>query len=146
MLGSYPIPAYARVVAWLRDVIVLDLPSAEKLATRTAIIPDADADMRILDVLFALHAQNRHIRANVVGLTETKGRVTFWYGDPLTIDKSRQHVSNAAYAALFPLDKWQVNEPILAPMRDGVLVRAKLQPTDLLRTVPERFSLGLVQS
>ncbi len=146
MIGSYPIPAYARVVARLRDVIVLDLPSAERFATRTAVVLDEDADMRILDVLFALHAQNRHIRANVIGLAETRGRITFWYVDPLTLDKSRQHVSNAAYAALFPLDKWQVNEPILAPMHEGVLVRAKLQPTDLLRTVPERFSLGLVQS
>jgi len=143
---SYQMPVYVRVVTWLRDVIVLDLPSTDRLFTRTAIILDSDADTRILDVLFALHVQNRHIRANVIGLAETRGQITFWYGDKQTLGHSRRPMTDAANAALFPYDKWLVSEPILAPMVDGVLDRDNLAATDLLRAVPERYSLGLVKA
>jgi len=103
-------------------------------------------DLRVLDTLFALHAQNRRIRSNLIAIAETQGRISYWYGDPLTIEKSRKAVSEAAFAALYPLDRWQVNEPTTVTMVNGVLNRNRLPAGDLLRTVPERFNLGLVTS
>jgi len=147
MFATYSIPTCARLVVQLRDVWILDILSASTLYTRTAIIFDPDADTRILDVLFSLHARDRHTRANVIGLAESKGVITFWYGDSTTIDYSRRSLIDAANAVLFPYDKWVVNPPIIAPMlRDGTLDRDKLALSDPLRDVPERYKLGLVRS
>ena len=96
--------------------------------TRTAIILDPDADMRVLDVLFALHARNRAIRANVVGLAESKKAAsTTWYGDLSTLDIARCALQDAATAALWPYDQWRADTFILVPMRDGIADRDQLE-------------------
>jgi hypothetical protein len=143
-----PLPAAVRIIARTRDIILVDLPSLPThpvTVTRTAIILDQDADMRIFDVLFALHARNRNIRANVIGLAESQGRISTFYGDPETLDRARCALQDAATAALWPYDNWRADQFILVPLRDGAVDRDQLEARHLLRSVPERYSLGLVQ-
>lgn len=142
-----PLPAAVRIISRNRDTIIIDLPSLSTepvTVTRTAIFLDHDADMRVLDVLFALHARNRAVRSNVVGLAESSGRLNVWYGDPDTLDMARRVIQDATTAALFPYDQWTVDRITLAPMRDGIVDRELLPARDLLRTVSERYRLGLV--
>ena len=142
-------PATSRIICWLRDVLVLDLPSLptqpRPTMTRTAIVFDPDADLRILDVLIALYYRDRQICSNVIGLAESRGRITCWYGDPKTFDRALISIQSAAHVALWPFDHWTVEPLVLAPMReDGTVDRANLPERDLLRAVPERYKLGLV--
>jgi hypothetical protein len=110
-----------------------------------AVLFDYDRDERVLDFLTAAHYACPKIRANIVGVAETKGRVAVYYGCPLTITEAQRALSEAAYRALYPGDKWHV-DMVLVPMRDGVLDHARLDAQSQLQAAPPRFQLGLVRS
>lgn len=147
-----------RVIARLRDVCILDLPTASQpkhTCTRMAVIfaEDLQADPRIFDVLLSFHYRAFKHRANLVGLAKvrklTGPALRWWYGCPLDAVAAQRALDEATYAALrHANDEWQVESPVLVTMRpDGTVDRDQLPRTDLLRmAVPSRYRLGLVQS
>jgi hypothetical protein len=143
------IPPNVHVVDRLRDVVILDLPSLATTPptyTRTAIILDKRADPRMFEILFALHYQNLNIRVNLLAIAKVEGMLRWWYGDPDTFMAARAPLIKACNSAFWPTDRIYTENGILVPMKDGRLDRDNL-PSDetLLRTVPERYKLGLVQ-
>ncbi len=139
------LPAAASVKLSLRDHLIVDwlISSHPPLTQRMAVLFDYDRDERVLDFLSAAHYAYPKIRCNIVGVAETKGRAAVFYGCPLTVDEAHRSLSEAAYRALYPGDKWHV-DIIVVPMRDGVLDRARLAETSPLHAAPPRFQLGLV--
>jgi hypothetical protein len=139
------LPAAAAIKQCLRDHLIIDwyISSAPPLVQRMAVLFDYDRDERVLDFLSAAHYACPKLRANIVGVAETKGRIAVFYGCPLTIAEAQRALSEAAYRALYPGDRWHV-DIVLVPMRDGVLDRAKVAETSPLHAAPPRFQLGLV--
>jgi hypothetical protein len=149
-IGMYELPATSRVVARTRDVYVIDIPSLQTkpktTCTRTAIILDPSADLRVISVVAALHYQALRFRINTIGFAKAKGgKLRWWYGDPATEQLARVPMQQAIKAALFPFDNWTAEPPTLVRMVDGLLDRDSLVADDPLRAVPERYQLGLVQ-
>jgi hypothetical protein len=81
--------------------------------------------------------------ANIVAAAGTEGRIAAIYGCPLTIDEAQRALSEAAYRAFYPGDKWQV-DIVLVPMRDVVLDRTRLDAQSPFQATPPRFDLGLI--
>jgi hypothetical protein len=149
------LPQPGRFITRLRDVAILDLPTAERLSTRTAVIfaDDKQADPRVFDILLSYHYRAFKHRVNLVGIAKVHNQngpaLRWWYGSPLDALPAHRAIGDATYAALRPAnDKWQVEPPILVTMRpDGTVDRDRLPERDLLRmAVPSRYRLGLVQS
>jgi hypothetical protein len=157
-LEGRQLPQPGRVITRLRDLTLVDLPTADttKLTyTRTAIIfaEDVQADPRIYDILLSFHYRAFKRCVSLVGLAKVRNltgpALRWWYGSPLDAVTAQRALNEATYAALRrAADKWQVESPILVPMRpDGTVDRDRLPENDLLRlAVPARYRLGLVQS
>jgi hypothetical protein len=148
-IPGHELPTSSRIIGRTRDVIVLDLPSAatkpRPTFTRCAIVLDPQADLRVFSVLAALHYQALKYRVNVIGLAKQRNsRLRWWYGDPATEQEARAPMQEAVRTALFPYDNWTAEPPTLVRMVDGVLDRDDLAINDLLRSVPDRYRLGLV--
>jgi hypothetical protein len=139
------LPAAASLKLCLRDHLIIDwfISSAPPLMQRMVVLFDYDRDERILDFLTAAHYACPKIRANIVGVAETKGRIAVFYGCPLTLTEAQRSLSEAAYRALYPGDKWYV-DIVLVPMRDGLLDRTRLAEQSPLHAAPPRFQLGLI--
>lgn len=82
--------------------------------------------------------------ANIVAAAETKGRIAVFYGCPLTIAEAQRALSEAAYRALYPGDRWYV-DIVPVPMRDGVLDRTRLDAHSPLHAAPPLFQLGMIE-
>jgi hypothetical protein len=156
-LDGRQLPQPGRLITRLRDICILDLPAVDKphpLCTRTGIsfADDKQADPRIFDVLLAFHYRSFKYRVNLVGLAKvhnlTGPALRWWYGSQLDSAEAHRALSEAAYAALRPLDmKWQVEAPTIVHMKAGSADLARLPETDLLRrSVPSQYKLGLVRS
>lgn len=157
-LDGRQLPQPGRLVTRLRDVAIIDLPTADKprrLCTRTAVIFSDDmlANPLIFDVLLSYHYRSFKHRVNLVGIAKVHHNasgpaVRWWYGQPLDAAAAHRALSEATLAALRPSDvKWHVEPPIIVMMRpDGTLDRERLPENDLLRlAVPGRYTLGLVR-
>jgi hypothetical protein len=144
---QHRLPAAAQIKLATRDFHIIDWYINSTTVQRMAVIYDYDADQRVLDFLTALHFMHPNVRANVIGVAESQGRVTVWYGDKasLTDEGAGPALNEAVMAATWPTDKWICGRIILAPMRDNVLDRARLDPNSQLLAVPERFQLGLIE-
>jgi hypothetical protein len=140
------LPAAAQIKQCLRDHLIIDwlISSSPPLVQRMAVLFDYDRDERILDFLTAAHYACPKLRANIVGVAETKGRIAVFYGCPLTIPEAQRALSEAAYRALYPGDKWHV-DIVPVPMRDGVLDRTRLDEKHTLHATPPRYQLGLIE-
>ena len=140
------LPAAAQLKLCLRDYLILDwfISSSPPRMQRMFVPFDYDRDERILDFLTAAHYACPRLRANIVAAAETKGRIAVFYGCPLTIAEAQRALSEAAYRALYPGDRWYV-DIVLVPMRDGVLDRTRLKPQSPLHAAPPRFQLGLIE-
>jgi hypothetical protein len=155
-LDGRQLPQPGHVISRLRDVTILDLPTADKpksTCTRTAIIfaDDQQADPRIYDILLSLHYRAFRHRVNLVGLAKVRNlngpALRWWYGCPLDAVAAQRALSEATYRALWPAAQWSVESPIIVKMRpDGTLDRDGLGANDLLRVVPKRYTLGLVRT
>jgi hypothetical protein len=142
---QHRLPAAAQIKLATRDFHIIDWYLNSTTVQRMAVIYDYDADPRVLDFLTALHFMHPNVRANIIGVAEGQGRVTVWYGDKASLEEGcGPTLNSAAGAATWPTDKWICGRVILAPMRDGLLDRARLDPNSALLAVPERFQLGLV--
>jgi hypothetical protein len=139
------LPAAASVQLCLRDHQVIDwyISSSPPLKQRMVVLFDYDRDERVLDFLSAAHYACPKIRANIVGVAETKGRIAVFYGCPLTLTEAQRSLSEAAYRALSPGDRWHV-DIVPVPMRDGALDRTRLDTLSPLHAAPPRFQLGLI--
>jgi hypothetical protein len=157
-LAGRQLPQPGRLITRLRDVCILDLPTADQpksTRTRIAIIlaEDKQADPRVFDVLLSFHYRAFKHRVNLVGLAKvhnlTGPALRWWFGSPLDAVGAQRSLTEATRAALWPsADNWTVEAPILVLMRpDGTVDRDRLPENDLLRlVVPSRYRLGLVQS
>jgi hypothetical protein len=139
------LPAAATLKISLRDYQIIDwrISIDPPLVQRMWLGFDLDRDERVHDVLSAAHYACPKIRANIVGVAETKGRIAVFYGCPLTVTEAQRSLSEAAYRALYPHDKWHV-DIVLVPMHDGVLDRTRLDAQSPLQAAPGRFQLGLI--
>jgi hypothetical protein len=153
-LGGRQLPQPGRLITRLRDAVILDLPSIDKpklSCTRTAVLfgEDAHADPRVIDVLLAFHYRALKYRVNLIALAKVRHLngtgLRWWYGSRFDADRAHRELSEASHVALWPADRWEVEPATIAPMRDGVLDRDRLQLNDLLRVVPESYRLGLVR-
>jgi hypothetical protein len=140
------LPAAAQIKLCLRDYLILDwfISSSPPRLQRMIAFFDYDHDERVLDFLTAAHYACPRLRANIVGVAETKGRVAVYYGCSLTITEAQRALSEAAYRAMYPGDRWHV-DIVPVPMRDGVLDRARLAEQSPLHAAPPRFQLGLIE-
>jgi hypothetical protein len=140
------LPEAARLNNAGRDFLVCDwvVPDKPVLTQRMGVVFDHDRDERILDFLTAAHYIAPQIRCNIVAVAESKARVTVWYGCPLTFTNAQRPLSEAAYKAVWPGDRWQV-DLLLAPLKNGLLDRDRLSADSPLRAVPQRFQLGLLE-
>jgi hypothetical protein len=157
-LDGRQLPQSGRLITRLRDVCIIDLPTADEpkhTCTRTAVIfaDDRQADPRVFDILLSYHYRAFKHRVNLIGLAKvqdlTGPALRWWYGSPLDAVAAQRALAEAIYAALrHSNDKWSVELPILVTMRpDGTVDRDQLPQNDLLRlAVPGRYRLGLVQS
>ena len=142
--------ASSRIIGRTREWIVADIPSADTkprpTCTRSAIYVDPQADTRIFGVVAALHYMAFKYRVNLIGIAKMPGaRLCWWYGDAETEPYARRPFIEAVNAAIGFGDHWSLDIPgIIVPMHEGVLVRDDLVSDDLLRSVPERYRLGLV--
>jgi hypothetical protein len=149
-VGMHELPATSRVIARLRDLVIIDLPSVatnpKPTFTRTAVIFDQSADPRIFSVVAAMHYQALRFRINTIGFAKIKGgKLRWWYGgDHATGQLARVPLQKAIQSALFPSDNWVAEPATLVTMVDGLLDRDSLAADDLLRAVPGRYNLGLV--
>src|SRR5271166_2021615 len=91
-LDGRQLPQPGRVITRLRDVTLVDLPTADttKLTyTRTAIIfaEDVQADPRIYDILLSFHYRAFKRCVSLVGLAKVRNltgpALRWWYGRPL---------------------------------------------------------------
>lgn len=126
------------------DRLINDHPP---LLQRLIVVYDADRDLRVLNVLSAINYAAPRICSNIVGLAESQGRLRVFYGDPLTVTSAHRALSEAAYKALWPGDRWQI-DLISVPMHNGKLARECL-PKDspqyaTLLVAPARFQYGLI--
>ena len=140
------LPAGARIVLSARDFIIDEISVAPdaSLVQRLAILFDVDRDTRSLEVLSALYLRDHDICTNVLGLAETRGELTVWYGDATSVEMARNPVQQAANAALWPYDSWRTRV-VLAPMLpNGKLDRDNLSVGDPLRVAPARYPLGRI--
>jgi hypothetical protein len=156
-LDGRQLPQSGRVITRLRDVCIIDLPTADqprRTCTRTAVIfaDDVQADPRVYDILLSYHYRALTHRVNLIGLAKvrnpTRPALRWWYANRLDAEAARRTLAEATHAALrHSNDKWSVELPILVTMRpDGTVDRERLPVTDLLRlAVPGRYRLGLVQ-
>lgn len=140
------LPASAQIKVSVRDYQIVDflLSESPPLLQRMAVLYDPDRDERILDFLTCATYACPRVRSNIIVCGESKGRITIYYGDPLTLDKAPRALSEAAYKATWPQDKWVV-DIVLVPVRNGVLDRARLPETSPLLVLPERFQYGLIE-
>jgi hypothetical protein len=142
------LPASAQIKLAARDFILIDWIISRKpvlVLQRTFVLYDEDRDERILDFLTALHFKHPKIRANVIGVAESQGLISVWYGDKITWDVCERAMNEAAHAATWPRDRWRVRAQ-LVPMLNGVLDRSKLgENIPLLKVIPARFDLGLIE-
>lgn len=132
--------AMFQIVDW---IVSEDPPQLQ----RQFVAYDVDRDEGSLDVLSAVNYLNPQIRANIVAVAESKGRIAIYYGDLLTRDKAERVLGEACYKALYPRTKW-TPDIIFVPMSDGVLDRSRLpenspQHAPLL-AAPQRFQYGLI--
>jgi hypothetical protein len=147
---GHSLPVGCRIVERMRDVVILDLPSADTKPsptfTRTAVVLDKMADPRIFNILFALHYQNRAIRMHLVGLAKIRGVLRWWYADQDTFDDARRALIKACHDALWPYDRIDTEPGILVDsLADGTAGLERLAADDLLRAaVPQRYRLGPV--
>jgi hypothetical protein len=143
------LPTNCHVVARLRDVVILDLPSLATKPptfTRTAVILDKHADARMFEILFALHYQNLKVRVNLFAIAKVQGTLRWWYGDRDTFGHARKPITDACNAAFWPTDRIYTENGILVPIKDGKLDRDNLARDDLLKSaLPQHYNLGLVQ-
>jgi hypothetical protein len=157
-LDGRQLPQSGRVITRLRDVCIIDLPTADQpkhTCTRTAVIfaDDLQADPRVYDILLSYHYRAFKHRVNLVGLAKVRSltgpALRWWYGCPLDAVAAQRALNEATYAALgYTNDEWKVESPVLVTMRpDGTVDRDRLPEGDLLRmAVPSRYRIGLVQS
>ena len=144
------LPPGVKVILALRDysLIELLLPDAPVVA-RVGIVFDHDRDPQILSVLGALVIIDRTSCANLIGLMETRGRVTsFWDAAPSAFIAGgllRATLQQATKAALWPDEEWIVEPPTFVRVKDGVLDRAALDKDCPLLVIPERYALGKVK-
>lgn len=151
LADGYQLPASSRIITRARDYLVIDLPSAvsnhKPIYTRTAVILDPQADMRVIHILSALHYCDFKIRVNCIGIAKVNGRIRMWYGDPATFEFARRPLIDACRKALWPHDRIDTDPLVAVKMLpDGTLDRDDLAADDLLRVVPERYKLGLVHA
>jgi hypothetical protein len=97
----------------------------------------------VLNVLSAINYAAPRICSNIVGLSESQGRLSVFYGDALTITSAQRALGEATYKALWPGDRWQC-DVILVPMHNGQLARERLPSTSPLLAAPERYQYGLI--
>jgi hypothetical protein len=140
------LPANARIHLDARDFQIIDFLTTEDPPRlhRLAVIYDADRDQRVLDFLTCASYGAPAIRANIIGVAESKGRIAVYYGDLLTLDKAERALSEAAHRALYPTDRWAV-DLTLVPVHKGQLDRSRLPETSPLLAAPARFSYGLIE-
>jgi hypothetical protein len=155
-LDGRRLPQPGRVITRLRDVTLVDLPTADNpklTCTRTAIIfpEDVQADPRIYDILLSFHYRSFKHRVNLLGLAKVRNltgpALRWWYGNPLDAVAAQRALSEATHRALWPAEGWSVDVPIIVKIRpDGTADRDRLPANDLLRAaVPERYTIGLVR-
>jgi hypothetical protein len=140
------LPAAIKLVLNLKDFQIYDrfIRDRPPRVQRLFVGYDDDRDERVLDFLGAAHYIHPQFCANIVGLAESKGRIAVFYGDPITLTDAQRPLSEAAYRALYPGDKWHVDMR-LVPMRDGLLDRTRLDAQSPLQAAPLRFQLGLIE-
>jgi hypothetical protein len=124
------------------DFLLKDEPL---LLQRLGVIFDHDRDLRVLDLLSATHYSAPRIRSNIVALAERDGRVDVWYSDITTLSNAQRALSEAAWRALYPTDKWVINPPRVVTMVGGQLDRSKLGADSPLLVIPAQYALGLVK-
>lgn len=140
------LPAAIKLILGLKDFQIYDrfISDRPPRVQRLLVAYDEDRDERVLDFLGAAHYMHPKFCANIVGLAESRGRINVFYGDPLTLTDAQRPLSEAAYRALYPGDKWHV-DLALVPMRDGLLDRTRLDAQSTLHVAPLRFQLGLIE-
>jgi hypothetical protein len=139
------LPAGATLKQCKQDHVIIDwyISGVPPFVQRMLVQFDYDRDERILDFLTAAHYSCPRIRANIIGVAETKGRVAVYFGCPLAVDEAHRKLSEAAYRALAPADEWHVDIKVV-PVRDGVLDRTRLDEQHPLHAAPARFEFGLI--
>lgn len=143
------LPASVRIHRDARDFQIVDRLISHKpvLMQRIFVAYDADRDLRTLKVLSAISYAAPRLCTGIVGMSETNGRLSVFYGDPLTVANAARAFGECAYKALYPADKWTV-DVLLVPMRDGQLARALLPtaPPHPLLAAPAPYHFGLIGS
>jgi hypothetical protein len=140
------LPAAIKLILGLKDFQIYDrfISDRPPRVQRVWVGYDDDRDERVLDFLGAAHYMHPKFCAKIVGIAESQGQVKVFYSCPLTIAEAQRALSEAAYRALSPQDRWHV-DIVLVPMRDGLLDRTRLDAQSPLHAAPPRFQLGLIE-
>lgn len=141
------LPANIRIHRDARDFQIVDRLISHKpaLMQRIFVAYDPDRDLRTLKVLSAINYAAPRLCAGIVGMSEASGRLSIFYGNPLTVANAVRAFGECAYKALYPADRWAVDVQ-LVPMRDGQLARDLLPtaPPHPLLAAPAPYRLGLI--
>ncbi len=152
-LDGRRLPQPGRLISRLRDLIIVDLASADTkpkvTVTRTAILftEDKQADPRVIDILIAFHYRSLKYRVNLLALAKVRHpdgpALRWWYGSVFDAADAARALTDATRAVLFT-EKWTVEQPIIVALKDGRIDRDRLPTDSPLRNVPEQYRLGLV--
>jgi hypothetical protein len=138
------LPANVRVHLSARDFQILDRQASDTLLQRVYVGYDADRDEKVLDVFSAVNYANPQVCDHIIGMAETKGRLTVWFADMQMLTNAQRVIPEAAYRALYPNDKWAV-DVVMVPVTNRLLARDRLQPSSHpLLASPARFQYGLI--
>jgi hypothetical protein len=143
------LPASARVILSARDFQIIDWLTSDspRLIQRTAVLYDGDRDERVLDLLTAAHYREPWIFSSLIGIAESKGDVSVYYGHQFgtaaDVPSVARAFEDAAKRAIVS-DKWEINV-VLVPVHNGVLDRTDMPRDAVLSAAPSRFQLGLVE-
>jgi hypothetical protein len=155
-LDGRQLPQPGRLISRLRDLIVVDLPSADTkprpTMTRTAILftEDKQADPRVIDVLTAFHYRSLKYRVHLLALAKVRRpdgpALRWWYGSPFDAPDAARALADAARIALLGADRqWTIEQPILVALKNGVVDSDRLPTDSPLRGIPDQYRLGRVQ-
>ncbi len=144
------LPAGSRLIASLRDLIVVRLP-ADAAYQQVAVIWDRSRDEQVLDCITALTYRDPQVRSRIIGLRMERGVLTCWYASAANLETDRNVIQLACDAALSaPAKRWVVASlaavPIDAHRDRRILDRGKLAEGHPLLQIPPQYQLGVIGS